>query len=114
MGMTRPAPLHALPTGPSFTLIPAPCPAPATYEGCIDLLALPTDACRAAEGEWAYFEAAGDAADALRAAYRAEGRPTGMGYTTEGRYNARCHVSYVGAYRVWQSIPEAKRPEVCE
>lgn len=106
MTLERPAPLSALPTGPTFRLIHAPCPAPATYEGCITLRALPVDP-SGADPDWDNFEAASDAEDALRAAYRAAGRPVGFGYLTEGRGADRCHVSYVGAYRIWQPLPEA-------
>ena len=116
MLVERPAPLSALPAGPTFALMIDAAPAPATYEGCITLRAVPTDACRAAHGLRADEEAYDDAMDAIRAAYRAEGRRTGQGHVTEGRYGARCNVTYIGTYRLWMWDP---RPfpfaaEVCQ
>ena len=118
MHLERPAPLSDLPTGPTFRLVIEPCPTPSRYPEweCIDVRAIPTDATRAEHGLHADEEAHDDGADALRAAYRASGRPCGTLHASEGRYAARCLVTYVGAYRVWAPFHEElpfRAPEVC-
>lgn len=105
--------LPALPEGPTFRLVLEPCPAPAKYDPTVDVRAYPTDATCPILG---LCEASGDACDAIRAAYRAQGVRFGLGHTSEGRYGDRCAVTYAGPYRVWTPMPEAVpfRPDPLE
>lgn len=88
------APLAELPTGSTFRLELAPCPAPSREPKRTDIRVWSTTG----PGE----DAADDAVAVIREIYRAAGTPSRGQWDLERTADALYSVTYIGAHRLWR------------